>query len=129
MEIYASKLYQKVFRGNISKGTYLKACGWLAKNVVSDEQINNNVTYSIEKGYDEESGVYLYTVTLFAKLNKEEIDNRQCSIWRELNGSFLMNEEIKCDWCKLQAYFRREDDMLKEKKRFIKWKMEGERYE
>ena len=129
MEIYASKLYQKVFRGNISKDTYLKACGWLAKNVVSDEQINNNVTYSIEKGYDEESGVYLYTVTLFAKLNKEEIENRHCSICKELNGSFLMNEEIKCDWCKLKAYFRREDDMLKEKKRFIKFKMKGERYE
>ena len=129
MEIYASKLYQKVFSGNISKDTYLKACGWLAKNVVSDEQINNNVTYSIEKGYDEESGVYLYTVTLFAKLNKEEIENRHCSICRELNGSFLMNEEIKCDWCKLHAYFRREDDMRKEEKRFIKCKMEGERYE
>ena len=129
MEIYASKLYQKVFHGNISKDTYLKACGWLAKNVISDEQINSNVTYSIEKGYDEESGTYLYTVTLFAKLNKEEIENRHCSICKELNGSFLMNEEIKCDWCKLQAYFRREDDMLKEKKRFIKWKMEGERYE
>lgn len=27
-----------------------------------------------------------------------------------------MKEEIKCDWCKLQAYFRREDDMIKEKK-------------
>ena len=129
MEIYASKLYQKVFHGNISKDTYLKACGWLAKNVISDEQINSNVTYSIEKGYDEESGVYLYTVTLFAKLNKEEIENRHCSICRELNGSFLMKEEIKCDWCKLQAYFRREDDMLKEKKRFIKCKMEGERYD
>ena len=125
MEIYASKLYQKVFHGNMSKDTYLKACVWLAKNVISDEQINNNVTYSIEKGYDEESGVYLYTVTLFAKLNKEEIENRHCSICRELNGSFLMKEEIKCDWCKLQAYFRREDDMLKEKKRFIKCKMEG----
>ena len=111
MEIYASKLYQKVFHGNISKDTYLKACGWLAKNVISDEQINSNVTYSIEKGYDEESGTYLYTVTLFAKLNKEEIENRHCSICKELNGSFLMNEEIKCDWCKLKAFFRREDDM------------------
>lgn len=125
MEIYASKLYQKVFRGNKSKDTYLKACGWLAQNVVSDQQINNNVTYTIEKGYDEESGVYLYTVTLFAKLNKEEIKNRHCGICRELNGSFLMKEEIKCDWCKLQAYFRREDAMIKEKKRFIKEKISG----
>ena len=40
MEIYASKLYQKVFRGNKSKETYLKACGWLAQNVVSDPHIN-----------------------------------------------------------------------------------------
>lgn len=36
-----------------------------------------------------------------------------------------MKEEIKCDWCKLQAYFRREDDMIKEKKRFIKEKISG----
>ena len=49
MEIYASKLYQKVFRGNKSKETYLKACGWLAQNVVSDPSINSNVTYSINK--------------------------------------------------------------------------------
>lgn len=88
MEIYASKLYQKVFRGNKSKDTYLKACGWLAQNVVSDQQINNNVTYTIEKGYDDESGVYLYTVTLFAKLNKEDIKNRHCGICRELMVAF-----------------------------------------
>lgn len=125
MEIYASKLYQKVFRGNKSKETYLKACGWLAQNVVSDEHINNNVTYSVVKSYDRESGTYLYTVTIFAKINKEEIEKRHCSICKEVNGSFLMNEQIKCDWCKLQAYFRREQSMLKEKKLFVKNRMEG----
>ena len=125
MEIYASKLYQKVFRGNVSKDTYLKACGWLAKNIISDEHINSNVTYTIEKGYDNEVGCYLYTVTIFAKLNKDDVDSRHCSICREVNGSFLMNEEAKCDWCKLKAYHRREQDMVKEKKLFVKNKLEG----
>lgn len=125
MEIYASKLYQKVFRGNKSKDTYLKACGWLAQHIVSDEHINNNVTYNIEKEYDKELGCYLYTVTIYAKLDKQQIEQRHCGICKEVNGSFLMNEQIKCDWCKLQAYFRRERDMLKEKKLFIKNRMEG----
>lgn len=129
MEIYASKLYQKVFRGNKSKDTYLKACGWLAQNVVSDPHINNNVTYSINKGYDEQSGTYLYTVELLVKLDKEQLDNRHCSICKEINGSFLMNEQLKCDWCKLQGYFRREQQMVQEKKRFIKERMEEKRYE
>lgn len=127
MEIYASKLYQKAFRGNKSKDTYLKACGWLAQNVISNEHINDNVMYNIEKGYDNETGCYLYVITIYAKMNKEEIKGRHCAICKEVNGSFLMNEEIKCDWCKLQAYFRREDEMIKEKKRFIKEKMSGGR--
>lgn len=125
MEIYASKLYQKAFRGNKSKETYLKACGWLAQNVISDEHVNDNVTYNIEKGYDNESGCYLYIVTIYAKLDKQQVEQRHCSICKEVNGSFLMNEQIKCDWCKLQAYFRREQSMLKEKKLFIKNRMEG----
>ena len=49
MEIYASKLFQKVFRGNKSVDTYLKACKWLVNEVVSKENINENVTYTIEK--------------------------------------------------------------------------------
>lgn len=126
MDIYASKLYKKVFRGNKSKETYIKACGWLAKNIVSDEKINKNVAYTIEKDYDNNTGLYLYTVTIFAKLNKDDVEKRHCGICKELNGSFLMKEEIKCDWCKLQAYFRREQNMLKEKKLFLKKSLEKE---
>lgn len=126
MEIYASKLYQKVFRGNKSKQTYLKACGWLAQHVISNPKINQNVTYTIEKGYDDEAGTYLYTVTIFAKIDKKVIEQRHCNVCREVNGSFLMNEQIHCDWCKLKAYFRREQDMLKEKKLFVKQAIEEE---
>lgn len=125
MEIYASKLYQKVFRGNKSKDTYLKACGWLAKNVMSNEVINSNVIYTIEKSYETESRMYVYTIILFAKLNKEDVEERHCGICKEINSSFLMQEEIKCDWCKLQAYNRRERDLMLHKKQWIKEQMQG----
>lgn len=129
MDLYASKLYQKVFRGNKSKETYLKACGWIATKIVSNEKVNNNVVYTISKGYDSECGLFIYTITVFAKINEDEIVNRHCNICKELNGSFLMKEEIKCDWCKLQAYLRREEQMLKEKKLFVKHEMLGDGFD
>lgn len=125
MEIYASSVFKKTFRGKVSKDTYLDVCKWLAKNVVSNEVINSNVIYTIEKSYEAESRMYVYTINLFAKLKKEDVEERHCGICKEINSSFLMQEEIKCDWCKLQAYNRRERDLMLHKKQWIKEQMQG----
>ena len=65
MEIYASKLYQKVFRGNISKDTYLKAMLSLF------DELNISITDNIQKEFTIKVNDIKYTIFIYRRMCDE----------------------------------------------------------
>ena len=113
-KLYSKKFYSKKFSDEVSKNAYLKACKWLAKYVLSKEDLQG-VEFGIEK-----ISPTTFELSLYAVLSESEIRDRHCKICKETHSSFYISEETNCNWCKLKAFHKREDEQLKEKIRFYK---------
>ena len=120
---YCGKILTKKFTGRDSKKCYMKVVKWLALNVVSNPQLDGQVTYTITKSY--KGGVYTYTLELFARLDGEQVTERHCAICKETHSLFFINQEANCNSCNLQAYFNRKHDMLQTKQQWVKEQLLG----
>lgn len=119
---YSERFFTKKFSDEISKKAYLKACKWLAKYVLSNEDLQG-VEFGIEK-----TGPLEFKVSLYATLSEEELRERHCQICKDTHSSFFISEETNCNWCKLGAYHRRADEMLTVKKEHYKNKLHASMY-
>ena len=116
---FNENIFTKKFRGENQKDAYLKACKWLAVNVVSKDELNRNVTYNISKFEDE---TQLPSVELKIQVVIEEsiAKERHCEICKETHKSFFINEQFNCNECKLNSYHKRCENLINEKKLHIK---------
>lgn len=119
---YCGRILTKRFTSVNSKKCYMKVVKWLALNVISKPQLAQQVTYTIVKSYG--SGVYVYTLEVFARLDGEQVKERHCAICKEVHSSFFINQESDCNNCKLCGYFNREHEMLHGKQQWVKEQIE-----
>lgn len=115
---YCGKILTKKFTGRESKKCYMKVVKWLAKNVVSNPNLNDQVTYSITKS--QKDGMYVYTLKLFVRMDGEQVRDRHCAICKETHSLFFINQETNCNSCNLGAYFNRKKVMLQTKQQWAK---------
>lgn len=119
------RILKKEFKNKNSKEAYLEACKWLANNVVSNDFVSSRTTYSIQKTRNEETGLYVYVLELFVKVDEKEIMNKHCAICKETHSSFFINEETNCNWCKIAAFDRRLESELSKFGSLVKDSMKG----
>lgn len=115
-------LLKKEFAHADSKTAYLKACGWMAKNIVSKVEASSDILFSIEKKKDASLPTFILEVhtTIDAKEHQESF----CGACREFSSSFFMNKSVDCNSCKYNAFTKQIDQRLVIKKEYKKERME-----
>lgn len=108
---YTEEFFKKKFTADTMKEAYLKACKWYASNVLAKDEMQNVLVDFIK------STEHLPTVTIHLSigLGEKELREKNCEICREAHSHFFSTEETNCAWCKVSAYQKRTDDMLKVK--------------
>jgi hypothetical protein len=123
MAEYSKRIISKTFKGKQSKECYLDVCKWIAINIVANETIAKYCSYTIQKGYNKELGLYEYTLEVYAKISESEVKKHHCAICKETHSLFYISEETNCNWCKIDALERRIADEVKKKQIYIKDEM------
>lgn len=123
---YSKRILKKEFFDKKSKDAYMQVCKYLATNIVSNKEVSENISYTITKnGYNEEKGMYKYTLELYVKINESDVLNQHCNICKETHSSFFISEETNCNWCKINAFQRRIEEKMKLKQTYVKEKMKN----
>lgn len=117
---YSKKFAQKVFNGKTTKEAYLKACKWFAINVMSKDELQNEITVK----YKKDSHCPSITLELYVSLDESTLREKHCKICKEFHGLFFINENCNCSWCNTKAYQKRADEMIREKKNEFRRKLE-----
>lgn len=121
---YSEKVLSKSFTGESSKKAYLKACKWLATNIVAHADELGKFSYEIEKTGDE-SQLPTVTLTINAVLDENHVRERNCIICREAHSAFFLNDACNCSSCNANAYTKRLDDIISQKVKMMKEKLKN----
>jgi len=97
------KVFEKTFSDEVSKKAYLKACKWIAKNLVEI----NNAQYEIKKIIN--TNLPTFNLTVYAILDTQNFDNEFCNTCKEFHKTFYINQDYDCNWCRLTAYKKQLD--------------------
>lgn len=112
---YSEEFAKKKFSADTMKEAYMKAVKWYATNVLAKDELHNVlVDFEKDKQYP------TVTVHLSACLDEDELRQRHCQICRETHSSFFRTEETNCNWCKVNAYKKRTDEMIAGKVSYYK---------
>ena len=108
------KFYETTFTGKDYKEAYLKACKWIASNIIANDEISRDVTWKITKENDLPSvGLKLYAV-----MNDNEHSNHFCKTCKEFHKLFYINQQQNCNGCNMQAYRSQADEKMRIKKAY-----------
>lgn len=118
----AIKFFEKVFKGEDSKDVYLKACKWIAKNVISTVEIGETF-WRIEKERD--TDLPTFKLELYAMLDANETGEKFCIKCKEFHRSFFINQDFNCSRCNMKTYKNELEDKLSIKKQ---WRKERLKY-
>ncbi len=103
--VIGEQIIKKEFVGKTKKAAYLKACKYVAQNVIS---VNNckNILYKIVKDDNKMSTkVFLY---VYAVVDEQEIKQKNCDVCMEVNSLFYMKaRKHQCESCKILPYRER----------------------
>lgn len=121
---YATLVLEKQFQDKISKEAYLKACKWLAKNVYSKDELANNVQVKITKTI--ESKLPTFTVSIFAIENYSEFKTNLCKKCQTISTIFYQVEKPNCDYCKVSAFDKNMEKIIRNKVKFLREVLEDE---
>ena len=118
--LLAKQIHKQSFKGESSKEAYLRACKWVATNIVSKEVELSDVFWRIEKAPEVPSELPTVDLILFTTINESEDNKRFCDICKEFHKSFFINENFNCDRCNKESYRSRIRKRLESKSTFKK---------
>ncbi len=118
MEV-VKRFYVKEFSGDDTKQAYLKACKWVAKNVISKVEIGKNTLIKYIKNAD----LPTVTVELYCVFDEKETGEKYCNICKEFHKTFYINQEYNCNACKMKGYMATIDKKLLIKMNYIKQRL------
>jgi hypothetical protein len=100
----AVEFFKKNFKNKDSKKAYLKACRWIAKNVISKNTEEEITTFQINKIPND---IPTFEVILYCCLDEIDIKESFCNACKEIHKSFFINENFNCNECKMNGYRNR----------------------
>lgn len=114
------KVLEKEFYDKESKNAYLKACKWVANNIVNvNKSLSKyDLTWDVRRKKDEDVPTFILKV--YINIDYDEIKEKHCNICKETHNLFYMNSKQSCNECKLNSYFRRQEEAVKSKIQNIK---------
>lgn len=112
---YCEEIYRLKFVAKTRKDAYFKACTWYAKNVLSNDELQD-----IHCEYIKDKQSPSVTICLYIAVIEDNIRVRHCQICKESHNMFFMNDKYNCDKCNLKAYQLRADQGISIKKEHYK---------
>ena len=102
---YIQKFYERRFRADNAKDAYLRACKFVASNVISDASKveASKVTWDITRDKDEK-GLPTFLLTLYYKFDDTEFMKQTCEACKQFHKSFFINEDFNCSRCNKVGY-------------------------
>lgn len=103
--MYIQKFYERRFKAESSKDAYLKACKFVASNVISasSKVEATKVSWDINK-VEDESGLPTFLLTLYYKFDDTEFMKKTCEACKQFHKSFFINEDFNCSRCNKVGY-------------------------
>jgi len=119
--LISTKFYEEKFKAEKSKDAYLKACKWIAKNIVSKVEVGET-TFSIKKV--EEADLPTFVVELYCSLEESTLNKTFCNKCVEFHNSWIYFDQDKlCNGCKMKAYSETLKQKLITKKSYRKQRL------
>lgn len=116
MEII-TKFFAKEFSDETKKQAYLKACIWVAENIINGDEISDVYWHVVRiKNTDLPS----FRLELFVMLDEKNFRHSTCERCKEFHSLFYMNQQFNCDACNMTAYLKQSESKLAIKKQFAK---------
>jgi pantothenate kinase len=119
----AKVFYHKEFSANESKKAYLKACKWVANNVVNKESDIGETFWKIYKTFEDKDKT-TFRLDLYCMLDAKDEKYRFCKACKEHHSSFYSNNVYNCNECKMITYVDRIEARLDIKEQYRKERME-----
>lgn len=104
--VYICEFYKRNFVANNSKDAYLKACKFVAKNIINKESKVevDKVTWSIERVDKDKDDLPTFQLKLYYRFDDKEFMKKTCEACKEFHKSFFINENFNCDKCNKVGY-------------------------
>ena len=102
---YIQKFYERRFRADNAKEAYLRACKFVASNVISEASKveATKVTWDVTKVKDDD-GLPTFLLTLYYKFDDTEFMKQTCEACKQFHKSFFINEDFNCSRCNKIGY-------------------------
>ena len=124
---YIQKFYERNFIADDSKSAYLKACKFVASNIISEgsKVEAEKVTWKVEKT-ESVNGLPTFKLTLFYTFDDVEFMEQTCKACKEFHKSFFINENFNCDRCNKVGYAKNIQNKLLIGSEYYKKKLDNE---
>lgn len=99
------KFYERKFRAQDSKEAYLRACKFVATNIISEgsKVEASKVVWDVIK-IKEDEDLPTFQLSLYYKFDDTEFMNQTCNACKEFHKSFFINENYNCNRCNKVGY-------------------------
>ena len=115
--LYTVKFYEKEFRSSNRKDAYLKACKWVAQNVMAKE---TEIGETIWKIAEVKPDYPVFKLELYCTIDSDEHNSKFCDLCKKFHTAFYVNEEYNCDRCNKKVFEERMNEMLIIKRQYRK---------
>lgn len=112
--VYIQKFYEKEFKAEDSKTAYLKACKFVAKNIISEgsKVEASKVTWDVHRVDDSHKGLPTFRLTLYYKFDDVKFMEQTCNACKQFHSSFFVNENFNCNRCNKVGYEKNVEQKL-----------------
>ncbi len=114
-------LLKKEFSDDESKEAYLKACKWVAVNIVSKVEAGPDTFWNITRKKD--TSLPTFVLEVHTMIDSADHEKSFCGACKEFHKSFFINEAYNCNSCKFLAFTKQVEQRLSIKKQHRKDKM------
>ena len=111
---HGTKFYSKTFNANTTKDAYLKACKWVATNILANDEISKDVVWKITKIKDLPS----VELELYGLVNDAEHVRQFCGACKQFHTLFYINQQQNCNNCNMMAYRSQAEEKGRIKKNY-----------
>lgn len=104
--ICIQKFYERDFRSEKPKNAYLKACKFIASNVINkgSKVEVEKVTWDIKRIDIDEDDLPTFRLSLYYKFDDTQFMQQTCEACKEFHKSFFINENYNCSRCNKVGY-------------------------
>ena len=103
--LHIQKFYEREFKDEDSKKAYLKACKFVASNIISNgSKVEvSKVSWDIQR-VEEKGDLPTFRLSLYYKFDDTQFMEQTCNACKEFHKSFFINENYNCSRCNKVGY-------------------------